>query len=212
MRSMNIEMPRRWTLTICLHKCRRDVVVATGSTRCVRKGCEEQVQKMMLDNGDITKLNVDAIVNAANKSLLGGGGVDGAIHRAAGKELLEECRKLHGCETGEAKITRGYCLPATYVIHTVGPIYSGIEQDARDLHNCYRNSLQLAAEHGIHSIAFPAISTGVYGYPIYEATQIAISAVSEWFDQHPNYDIQVIFSCFGTKVFQIYKEELEKRM
>ena len=166
---------------------------------------------MILDNGDITKLNVDAIVNAANKSLLGGGGVDGAIHRAAGKELLEECRKLHGCETGEAKITRGYRLPATYVIHTVGPIYSGNEQDARDLHNCYWNSLQLAAERGIHSIAFPAISTGVYGYPISEATQIAISAVSEWFAQHPNYDMQVIFSCFGTKVFQTYKEELEKR-
>ena len=164
------------------------------------------MQKMILDNGDITKLNVDAIVNAANKSLLGGGGVDGAIHRAAGKELLEECRKLHGCETGEAKITRGYRLPATYVIHTVGPIYSGNEQDARDLHNCYWNALQLAAEHGIYSIAFPAISTGVYGYPIYEATQIAISAVSEWFAQHPNYDMQVIFSCFDTKVFQTYKE------
>ena len=103
-------------------------------------------------------------------------------------------------------------MPPTYVIHTVGPIYSGNEQDARDLHNCYWNSLQLAAERGIHRIAFPAISTGVYGYPIYEATQIAISAVSEWFAQHPNYDMQIIFSCFGERFFQIYKEELEKRM
>lgn len=166
-------------------------------------------KQIFLDNGDITRLKVDAIVNAANKSLLGGGGVDGAIHRAAGKGLLEECRKLHGCETGEAKLTRGYNLPASYVIHTVGPIYSGSSRDAKDLYNCYWNSLQLAAENGIHSIAFPAISTGVYGYPIYEATQIAVRTVAKWLKENASYDMQVIFSCFGEKVYKIYEEELE---
>lgn len=178
-----------------------------------RKTSDEagHLQEIFLDQGDITKLRVDAIVNAANKSLLGGGGVDGAIHRAAGKGLLEECRKLHGCETGEAKLTGGYALPAKYVIHTVGPIYSGSDRDAADLYNCYRNSLQLASEKGIHSIAFPAISTGVYGYPVSEATQIAICAVSEWFDKNPHYHMQVIFSCFGENVYKIYKEELDRK-
>lgn len=168
----------------------------------------EALREMLLDKGDITRLKVDAIVNAANKSLLGGGGVDGAIHRAAGKGLLDECRKLQGCETGEAKLTGGYQLPAKYVIHTVGPVYSGSARDAQDLYHCYWNSLQLASENGIHTIAFPAISTGVYGYPIPEATQIAVRAVSEWFTANPGYDMQVIFSCFGKEVYRAYEREL----
>ncbi len=147
--------------------------------------------------GDITELSVDAIVNAANSSLLGGGGVDGAIHRAAGPELLAECRTLHGCPTGEAKITKGYRLPAKHVIHTVGPIYSGSEEDPILLANCYRNSLDLAKENGLHSIAFPAISTGVYGYPKEAAAQIALRVVREWILQNPDYDMQIIFSCFN---------------
>jgi len=155
--------------------------------------------------GDITKLQVDAIVNAANRSLLGGGGVDGAIHRAAGPQLLEECRTLHGCETGEAKITKGYRLPASYVIHTVGPVYSGRESDAQLLAACYTNSLDLAVEHGLHSIAFPAISTGVYGYPLAEATEVAVRAVQGWLTRHADYDMRVIFVCFDARTAQVYR-------
>ena len=130
--------------------------------------------------GDITDLHVDVIVNAANRSLLGGGGVDGAIHRKAGPGLLEECRFLSGCDTGEAKLTEGHSLPARFVIHTVGPVYSGGEDDARQLESCYRNSLQLAADRGLETIAFPAISCGVYGYPITEAAPVAIETARDF--------------------------------
>src|SRR5437016_1806669 len=134
-----------------------------------------------INRGDITKLDVDAIVNAANAALLGGGGVDGAIHRAAGPELLMECRGLNGCRPGEAKITRGYRLPARFVIHTVGPVWrGGKHEEPETLANCYRNSLQLAAENGIETIAFPAISCGAYGYPIQEAAEIALKTTREF--------------------------------
>lgn len=159
-----------------------------------------------IDLGDITKLDCQCIVNAANKSLLGGGGVDGAIHRAAGPELLKECRTLHGCRTGEAKITKGYQLKAEYVIHTVGPVYSGIESDKRLLAECYRNSLKLAKEYHIHSIAFPAISTGVYGYPLAEAAPIAAAAVLEWLEANPDYEMRVIFSCFDQRTCEMYQK------
>lgn len=155
--------------------------------------------------GNITDLDVDCIVNAANRTLLGGGGVDGAIHRKAGPRLLEECRTLGGCNTGEAKITKGYNLKARHVIHTVGPIYSGSGSDAKQLYSCYWNSLELAAANGIHSIAFPAISTGVYGYPIDEATEIAIGAVTKWLHDHPDYEMDVIFSCFDERAYKMYK-------
>lgn len=156
--------------------------------------------------GDITTLECDAIVNAANNSLLGGGGVDGAIHRAAGPLLLEECRELHGCETGRAKITSGYNLPAKYVIHTVGPIYSGMESDARQLAECYKNSLELAKFKDIHSIAFPAISTGVYGYPLDEATEIAVKTVKNWVKVNSQYDLDVIFCCFDKRTTDEYNK------
>lgn len=159
---------------------------------------------IFLSIGDITKLECDCIVNVANKSLLGGGGVDGAIHRAAGPELLEECRMLHGCDTGEAKITKGYKLLAKYIIHTVGPIYSGKEEDARLLAMCYKNSLNLAKENNIHSIAFPAISTGVYGYPLKEATDVAIKQVLEWIVDNQEYDMDIIFCSFDQKTNDVY--------
>lgn len=161
-------------------------------------------QSIVLDRGDITKLDCDCIVNAANKSLLGGGGVDGAIHRAAGKKLLEECRTLGGCATGEAKITGGYNLKAKHIIHTVGPVYSGSVTDAKLLASCYRNSLELAKRHGIHSIAFPAISTGVYGYPIDKAAAIATQTIRQWFNDNEDYDMKVILSCFNDATYNAY--------
>jgi len=155
---------------------------------------------------DITKLDCDCIVNAANNSLLGGGGVDGAIHAAAGPGLLAECRTLHGCETGQAKITGGYALPARHVIHTVGPIYSGSAQDPFLLASCYRNSLDLARAHGLHSIAFPAISTGVYGYPLRDATQIALATVRQWLQENADHPMNVTFACFSQRAYQLYLE------
>ena len=155
--------------------------------------------------GDITTLAVDAIVNAANRSLLGGGGVDGAIHRAAGRELLAECRTLGGCETGAAKITKGYRLPAHYVIHTVGPVYSGSTSDAQLLRSCYRSSLDLARAHGLHSIAFPAISTGVYGYPKEAAAEIALMTIREWFEAHPDAGMRVSIVSFSAQDDEIYQ-------
>ena len=166
---------------------------------------EKVKNQIQVVQGDITKLDCDCIVNAANRSLLGGGGVDGALHRAAGPELLAECRTLHGCRTGEAKITKGYRLKAKYIIHTVGPIYSGTAEDAAQLADCYRNSLALAKEHDVHSIAFPAISTGVYGYPLEDATAIAFKTVAQWLEDHADYAMQVIFCCFDARTERVYQ-------
>ena len=156
--------------------------------------------------GDITKLAVDAIVNAANTSLLGGGGVDGAIHRAAGPELLEECRKIGGCPTGEARVTRGYRLPAKYVIHTVGPVWrGGTHGEPELLASCYRNSLRLAAGHDVRSIAFPAISCGIYGYPIDQAADIAVRECASAQSLE-----RIILVCFGSDVFDAVEHSLRR--
>lgn len=163
---------------------------------------------IQLHKGDITKLKVDAIVNAANKSLLGGGGVDGAIHRAAGPKLLEECRTLNGCNTGEAKITKGYNLPAKFVIHTVGPVWNGGKyNEEKLLANCYYNSLLLAEKNNIKTIAFPAISTGVYRFPPEKAAKIAINEVTK-FLLSSNIINKVIFVCFDDRNYRIYQELL----
>ena len=166
----------------------------------------ERENIICITTADITTVETTAIVNAANETLLGGGGVDGAIHRAAGPELKEACRKLNGCRTGEAKITPGFNLKANHVIHTVGPIYSGKPEDAEMLRRCYWNSLELARENDIHSIAFPAISTGVYGYPKGEAAYIALLTVNEWMLVNPHYGMAVMMACFDKETEELYHQ------
>ena len=161
-------------------------------------------ERIKVVEGDITIQRVDAIVNAANTTLLGGGGVDGAIHRAAGPRLVEECRTLGGCPTGQAKITNGYNLPAQWVIHTVGPVWRG--GDGREdelLASCYRAALELAVEKGVRTIAFPAISTGVYGFPLERATTIAVSEVKSFLEKNSSLE-KVVFVCFGKRAYDCY--------
>ena len=165
-------------------------------------------ERIDIVRGDITTMDVDAIVNAANSTLLGGGGVDGAIHRAAGPELLAECRTLGGCQPGEAKLTRGYRLPARFVIHTVGPVWTGGNRDeAQTLANCYRNSLQLAVENGIKTIAFPAISCGAYRYPIRQAAQIALETTKDFLSSSDKID-KVFLVLWSKEIYDAYRESL----
>jgi O-acetyl-ADP-ribose deacetylase (regulator of RNase III) len=167
-------------------------------------------KRIHLKKGDITQMAVDAIVNAANNSLLGGGGVDGAIHRKAGPQLLAECRSIGDCPTGEARITAGYDLPARYVIHTVGPVYSGSPRDRELLTGCYRSSLALAAEKKLASIAFPAISCGVYGYPIAAACEVAVDTCLEFLTEQPHPG-EVFFVLFSEEDRKVYADCLERR-
>lgn len=167
--------------------------------------------KISVIKGDITLQKVDAIVNAANNSLLGGGGVDGAIHRAAGPGLLEECRRMDGCPTGEARITGGYNLPARYVIHTVGPVWhGGNDNEAESLAMCYRNCLEVALQHGIKTIAFPSISTGTYGFPIEPATRIAVREVNASLERNESIE-KVVFVCFNQTVYSCYLKLMNNR-
>jgi O-acetyl-ADP-ribose deacetylase len=170
----------------------------------------EMDERVAVVRGDITRQAVDAIVNAANTSLLGGGGVDGAIHRAAGPELVAECRTLGGCPTGEARITRGYRLRAPWVIHTVGPVWRGGKHGEDEaLASCYRNSLTLAAQHGARTVAFPAISTGIYGFPLDRATTIAVRETLAFLRDHPETE-RVTFVCFGEDAQRAYDAELAR--
>jgi O-acetyl-ADP-ribose deacetylase (regulator of RNase III) len=165
------------------------------------------IDKIEARQGDITRLEVDAIVNAANTSLLGGGGVDGAIHRAAGPALLEECRRIGGCPTGEARITRGYNLPARHVIHTVGPVFRGRPQDRELLTACYRSSLSLAFENKIGSLAFPAVSCGVYGYPMADACRVAVDTTLAHLEKH-SLPERVVFMLFSAADLKIYQDHI----
>ena len=184
----------------------RDRYYSIGRIRA--GGDKEEKMGIKVYQGDITTLKVDAIVNAANRSLLGGGGVDGAIHRAAGKELLAECRTLNGCETGEAKITGGYKLPAKYVIHTVGPVWhGGSNNEEQLLQSAYANSLKVAAENDVKTIAFPAISTGVYGFPKDKAAVIAIETIGEFLKTH---DMEVILTAFSAGDAERYEKLLSE--
>jgi O-acetyl-ADP-ribose deacetylase len=169
----------------------------------------EILNRIEIMKGDITTLRVDAIVNAANTSLLGGGGVDGAIHRAAGPGLINECRKIGGCPTGEARITGAYNLPAKHVIHTVGPIYHGKDEDPKLLSSCYLNSLKLAVKHNIASIAFPAISCGIYGYPVKEACKIAIDTTCDFLKQNSSLK-KIVFILFSVDNYNVYAEYLKR--
>jgi O-acetyl-ADP-ribose deacetylase (regulator of RNase III) len=166
-------------------------------------------ERISIISGDITRIRADAIVNAANNSLLGGGGVDGAIHRAAGPELLEECRRLNGCKTGEAKLTKGYGLPAKYVIHTVGPVWrGGSEGEDGLLASCYRNCLKLAAENGIRTIAFPSVSTGAYGFPVKRAAKIAVAETARFLKTDSSLE-KVLMVCFDKATTEAYVEALK---
>lgn len=168
------------------------------------------MEKFSIIKGDIVRAKTQAIVNAANTSLLGGGGVDGAIHRAAGKELLEECETLHGCKTGEAKITGGYKLRAEYIIHTPGPIWRGGEKQERQLlASCYRNCLKLAVENEISTISFPSISTGVYRFPVEQAAEIAVNEIMNFLKEHKQIE-KVQMVCFDDNTFQVYTNALKK--
>jgi len=201
----------RWGIEQSLARCYSGgeaAFILTSPGGAADPPCDDNTVNIDIVPGDITTLHVDAIVNAANTTLLGGGGVDGAIHRAAGPELLAECRALGGCQSGEAKITRGYKLPARYVIHTVGPFWTGGKRDEPQiLTNCYRNSLLLAVENRIKTIAFPAISCGAYGYPIREATRIAVATTREFLATDDKID-KVIFVVASDEILRTYQRLL----
>lgn len=206
-------MERQWIFFFKPKLCRKPILFIDDSINRHHHSKMKSEQIRILKE-DITKLKVDAIVNAANETLLGGGGVDGAIHRAAGPGLLEECRGLGGCPTGEARITGGYELPSTHVIHTVGPIWrGGGTGESGKLASCYQNSLDLAKEHGLSSIAFPSISTGVYGYPIDRAAPVALESILVWLRRNdPEKSISITIACFDDLTMETYRRTLQEVM